>query len=65
MALSQMLHLGLYEIVIATGIAAVLVVATIGGLVARMMMGPEELAFLRHAREMRIDMGDLKRRIGS
>ena len=55
----------LYEVVIATGIAAVLIVATIGGLVARMMMGPEELAFLRQAREMRVDMGDLKRRIGS
>ena len=65
MALYQMLHLALYEIVIATGIAAVLVVATIGGLVARMMMGPEELAYLRQAREMRVDMGDLKRRIGS
>ena len=65
MALYQMLHMGLYEVVIASGIAVVLVVATIGGLVARMMMGPEELAFLRQAREMRTDMGDLKRRIGS
>jgi len=41
MALYQMLHMALYEVVIATGIAAVLIVATIGGLVARMMMGPE------------------------
>jgi hypothetical protein len=65
MALYQMLHMGLYEIVIATGITVVLIVATIGGLVARMIMGPEELAFLRQAREMRVDMGDLKRRIGS
>jgi hypothetical protein len=65
MALYQMLHLGLYEIVIATGIAVVLVVATIGGLVARMMMGPEELAFLRQARQTRADMGELTRRIGS
>ena len=65
MALYQMLHMELYEIVIATGITVVLIVATIGGLVARMIMGPEELAFLRQAREMRVDMGDLKRRIGS
>jgi hypothetical protein len=32
----------LYEVVIATGIAVVLVVAVIGGLVARVMMGSEE-----------------------
>jgi hypothetical protein len=64
MALYQMLHMGLYEIVIATGITVVLV-ATIGGLVARIMMGPEELALLRQAREMRVDMGDLTRRIRS
>jgi hypothetical protein len=55
----------LYEMVIATGIAVILVVAAIGGLVARVMMGPEERALLREAREMRADMGDLKRRIGS
>jgi len=65
MALYQMLHMALYEVVIASGIAVILVVATIGGLLARIMMGPEELAFLRQAREMRVDMGDLKRRIGS
>ena len=65
MALYQMLHLGLYEIVIATGIAVVLVVATIGGSAARIMMGPEELALLRQARAMRVDMGDLKRRTWS
>jgi hypothetical protein len=65
MALYEMLHMGLYEVVIASGIAVVLVVATIGGLVARIMMGPEELALLRQAREMRVDMGDLTRRIGS
>jgi hypothetical protein len=65
MALYQMLHMALYEVVIASGIAVILVVATIGGLLARIMMGPEELAFLRQAREMRVDMGDLTRRIGS
>jgi len=65
MALYQMLHLALYEVVIASGIAVVLVAATIGGLAARIMMGPEQLALLRQAREMRVDMGDLTRRIGS
>jgi hypothetical protein len=65
MALYQMLHMGLYEVMIASGIAVVLVVATIGGLVARIVMGPEELALLRQAREMRVDMGDLTRRIRS
>jgi hypothetical protein len=65
MALYEMLHLALYEMVIATGIAVVLVGATIGGLVARVMMGAEELALLRQAREMRVDMGDLTRRVGS
>jgi hypothetical protein len=64
MALYEMLHLALYEVVIASGIAVVLVAATIGGLVARVMMGAEELALLRQAREMRVDMGDLTRRIG-
>ena len=49
----------LYETVIATCIAVILVVAAIGGLVARVMMGPEELALLREAREMRADMDDL------
>ena len=57
--------MALYEVVIASGIAVVLVVATIGGLAARIMMGPEQLALLRQAREMRVDMGDLTRRIGS
>jgi hypothetical protein len=65
MALYEMLQLALYEVVIATAIAVVLVGATIGGLVARIMMGPEELALLRQAREMRVDMGDLTRRIRS
>ena len=65
MALYELLHLALYEVVIASGIAVVLVVATIGGLAARIMMGPEQLALLRQAREMRVDMGDLTRRIGS
>jgi len=51
-----------YEMVIATGIAMILVVAAIGGLVAWVMMGPEEKALLREAREMRDDLGDLKRR---
>jgi hypothetical protein len=51
----------LYEVVIATGIAAILVVAAIGGLIARIMMGPEEMALLREAR-VRADIGDLKRR---
>jgi len=40
----------LYEMVIAAGIALVLVVSAIGGLVARVMMGPEEMALLREAR---------------
>jgi hypothetical protein len=39
----------LYEM-FAIGIAAVLVVAAIGGLAARTMMGPEEMALLRLAR---------------
>ena len=39
----------LYEMV-AIGIAVVLVVAAIGGLAARVMMGPEETALLRLAR---------------
>jgi hypothetical protein len=55
----------LYEMVIATGIAVILLVAAIGGLIARFVMGPEERSLLREAREMRADMGDLKRRIGS
>jgi hypothetical protein len=65
MALYELLHLALYEMVIASGIAVVLVVATIGGLAARIMMGPEELALLRQARETRVDMRDLKRRTWS
>src|SRR5262245_44624309 len=65
MALYEMLHLALYEVVIASGIAVVLIVATIGGLVARVIMGAEELALLRQAREMRVDMGDLTRRVRS
>ena len=65
MALYELLHLALYEVVIASGIAVVLVVATIGGLAARIMMGPEQLALLRQAREMRVDMGDLTRRTWS
>ena len=40
----------LYEMVIAIGIAVVLVVAAIGGLAARVMMGPEEMALLGAAR---------------
>ena len=40
----------LYEMLIAIGIAVVLVVAAIGGLAARVMMGPEETALLRLAR---------------
>src|SRR6516165_618061 len=39
----------LYEMLIAIGIAVVLVLA-IGGLAARVMMGPEEMALLRAAR---------------
>ena len=39
----------LYEM-FAIGIAVVLVVAAIGGLAARVMMGPEETALLRLAR---------------
>jgi hypothetical protein len=62
MALYEMLHLAPHEVVIATGIAVVLIVATIGGLAARIVMGPEELALLRQAREMRVNMGDLTRR---
>ena len=62
MAFYEMLHMALYEVVIASGIAAVLIVATIGGLVARVVMGAEEMALLRQARAMRVDMGDLKRR---
>jgi hypothetical protein len=58
MALHEMLHLALYEVVIASGIAVVLIVATVGGLAARIMMGPEELGLLRQARETRVDMGD-------
>ena len=40
----------LYEMVIAIGIAVVLVAAVIGDLAARLMMGPEERALLRAAR---------------
>jgi hypothetical protein len=40
----------LYEMLIAIGIAVVLGVAAIGGLAARVMMGPEEMALLRAAR---------------
>jgi hypothetical protein len=40
----------LYEMLIAIGIAVVLVGAPIGGLAARVMMGPEEKALLRAAR---------------
>ena len=64
MALYEMLHLALYEVVLASGVAVVLVVSTIGALIARVMMGPEELALLQQARETRVDMGDLTRRIG-
>jgi hypothetical protein len=39
----------LYEI-FAIGLAVVLVLAAIGGLAARVMMGPEEMALLRFAR---------------
>src|SRR5215472_17235115 len=39
----------LYEM-FAIGIAVALVVAAIGGLAARVMMGPEEMALLREAR---------------
>jgi hypothetical protein len=55
----------LYEVVIATGIAVVLVVVVIGAFVARVMMGPEERALLWEARQTRADIGDLTRRIGS
>jgi len=58
-------QIALYEMVIVIGIAMVFVAAVIGSLVARVMMGPEELAFLRQAREMRADMGDLTRRFRS
>jgi hypothetical protein len=40
----------LYEMLIAIGIAVVLVVAAIDRLAARVMMGPEEMALLRLAR---------------
>ena len=40
----------MYEMVIAIGITVVLVVAAIGGLAARVMMGPEETALSRLAR---------------
>ena len=40
----------LYEMLIAIGIAVVLVVAAIDHLAARVMMGPEEMALLRLAR---------------
>ena len=40
----------LYEMLIAIGIAVVLVVAAIDRLAARAMMGPEEMALLRLAR---------------
>jgi hypothetical protein len=40
----------LYEMLIAIGIAVVLVVAVIDRLAARVMMGPEEMALLRLAR---------------
>ena len=40
----------LYEMFIAIGIAVVLVVAAIGSLAARVMMGPEEMALLRLGR---------------
>jgi hypothetical protein len=42
--------MSLYEMVIAIGIAGVLVAAAIGELAARLMMGPEERALLRAAR---------------
>jgi hypothetical protein len=42
--------MSLYEMVIAIGIAVVLVAAAIGELAARLMMGPEERALLRAAR---------------
>jgi hypothetical protein len=58
-------QMALYEMMIVIGIAVVLVAAVIGSLVARVMMGPEELALLRQARETRADLGELKRRIGS
>jgi hypothetical protein len=40
----------LYEMLIAIGVVAVLVVAAIDRLAARVMMGPEEMALLRLAR---------------
>src|SRR5438045_7492476 len=40
----------LYEMLIAIGIAVVLIVAAIDRLAARVMMGPEEMALLRLAR---------------
>jgi len=40
----------LYEMLIAIGIAVVLVVAAIDRLAARVMMGPEDMALLRLAR---------------
>ena len=42
--------MSLYEMLIAIGIAVVLVVAAIDRLAARVMMGPEEMALLRLAR---------------
>ena len=39
----------LYEMLIAIGIAVVLVVAALGRLATRVMMGPEEMALLRLA----------------
>jgi hypothetical protein len=42
--------MSLYEMVIAIGIAVVLVAAAIGELAARLMMGPDERALLRAAR---------------
>ena len=42
--------MSLYEMVIAIGIAVVLVVAAIDRLAARVMMGPEDMALLRLAR---------------
>ena len=40
----------LYEMVIAIGIAVVLLAVVIGGLAARVMMSPEEVALLRFGR---------------
>ena len=57
--------MAIYEVVIVIGIVVVLAAAVIGGLVARVMMGPEERSLLQEARETRADMGDLTPRIGS